>query len=192
MPSQAVRYLTPEEYLEIEREAEYKSEYLDGQMYAMAGASINHSRIISNISALLWMQHRGSGSSVFTTDLRLGIRASGLFTYPDVMVISGPVENPVSASDIVVNPKLIVEVLSNSTKNYDRGEKFRHYRSIPGFSEYLLVAQDSVRVELHVRRADGSWVFREFTTSGADIQLPSINCILNTNTIYEGVDFAAS
>jgi len=107
------------------------------------------------------------------------------------MVICGPVENPAGANDIGVNPKLIVEVLPNSTKNYDRGEKFRHYRSVPGSSEYLLVAQDSVRVEQHVLQADGSWVFRELTTPYADIRLTSIGCILNTNTIYEGVDFVA-
>ena len=192
MSSRALRHLTPEEYLEIERKAEHKSEYLDGQMYAMAGASINHSRIISNVSATLWTQLPGSECSVFTMDLRLSIRASGLFTYPDVMVICGPVETAAGGNDVVANPKLIVEVLSNSTKNYDRGEKFRHYRSIPGFSEYLLVAQDNPRVEQHVRQADGSWVFREFTTQGADILLPSIGCSLNTKTIYEGVDFAAN
>lgn len=190
MSSQAVRSLTPEEYLEIERTAEYKSEYLDGQMYAMAGASINHSQIVANIGSQLWNQLHGR-CRVFTTDLRLRIRASGLFTYPDVMVICGPVEKAEGANDMVANPKLIVEVLSNSTKNYDRGEKFRHYRAIHGFSEYLLVSQDSVLVEQHVRQPDDSWVFREFTTPGVDIQLPSVGCILNTNAIYEHVDFAA-
>lgn len=128
---------------------------------------------------------------MFLTDLRLCVSASGLFTYPDVMVICSPPENPGGAKDIVANPTLIVEVLSESTKNYDRGEKFRQYRTIPGFAEYLRVERDSILVEQHVRQPDGSWVSREFTSRGENVELSSIGCILNTNAIYEDVDFAA-
>jgi Uma2 family endonuclease len=189
MSSQQVPSLTPEQYLEIERKAEYKSEYLNGEMFAMAGAGVDHAQIIMNIGAQLWNQLRGSDCRVFTTDLRLRVSASGLYTYPDVMVLCGAPRHPAGARDIVENPKLIVEVLSDSTKNYDRGEKFLHYRSIPEFSEYLLVAQDSILVERHVRQADNSWVFRDFTTPNDRIELTSIGCLLNTDAIYEGVEF---
>jgi Uma2 family endonuclease len=132
---------------------QYKCEYLAGRMYARAGAN---AWIIANIGAQLWAKLRGRGCRAFTTDLRLSICASGSLTYSDVMVICGPVEKPAGANDIVVNPKLIIEVLSNSAKNYDRGEKFPHHRRIPGSSEYLLAVQDSVRVKRHVLQADGS------------------------------------
>ncbi len=192
MSSEAIPFLTPEQYLEIERKAEYKSEYLNGQMFAMAGASIRHAQLITNINANLWIQLRGRECFVFTTDLRLQIKASGLYTYPDLMVVCGQPRHPAGADDIIENPKLIVEVLSDSTKNYDRGEKFRHYRTIPEFSEYLIVAQDSVRVERHVRQADNSWLFRDFTMPAERIELSSIGCSLDTDAIYEGVATAPS
>jgi Uma2 family endonuclease len=187
--SQTISYLTPERYLEIERKADHRSEYIDGGMFAMAGASPNHSRIVTNSSAHLWNQLRGGPCEVFATDLRLFIKAVSVYTYPDIMVTCGPAEQVDRERDTVVNPRFIAEVLSDSTKNYDRGEKFRFYRTIPGFSEYLLLAQDSIRAEHHQRRPDGSWIFREFTSPDDQIELASIGCRLGLGALYERVVF---
>lgn len=182
MSSQTIPYLTPEQYLEIERQADHRSEYIDGGMFAMAGASPDHSRIVTNASAHLWNQLRGGPCEVFTTDLRLFIKAARVYTYPDIMVTCGPVDGD-GEQDLVTNPRFIAEVLSDSTKNYDRGEKFRFYRAIPGFSEYLLIAQDSIRAEHHQRRPDGSWIFREFTSPDDQIELESIGCRLGPGAL---------
>jgi len=189
MSSQTIPYLTPEQYLEIERKADHRSEYIDGGMFAMAGASPNHSRIVTNASAHLWNQLRGGHCEVFATDLRLFIKAVRVYTYPDIMVTCGPVGLDDGEQDIVTNPRFIAEVLSDSTKNYDRGEKFRFYRTIPGFSEYLLIAQDSIRAEHHERRPDGSWIFREFTSPDDQIEVESIGCRLVLGALYERVVF---
>jgi Uma2 family endonuclease len=187
--SQTIPSLTPEQYLEIERKADYKSEYIDGGMFAMAGASPNHSRIVTNTSAHLWNQLRGGPCEVFSTDLRLFIEVVRVYTYPDIMVMCDTAGHDHGERNTVVNPRFIAEVLSDSTKNYDRGEKFRFYRTIPGFSDYLLIAQDSIRAEHHQRRPDGSWIFREFTSPDAQIQLDSIQCRLGLGALYERVVF---
>jgi len=193
--SQTIPSLTPEQYLEIERKADYKSEYIDGGMFAMAGASPNHSRIVTNSILQLGPQLRGGPCEVFSTDLRLFIEAVRVYTYPDIMVMCDTAghgsdeQANFGKRDTVVNPRFIAEVLSDSTKNYDRGEKFRFYRKIPGFSDYLLIAQDSIRAEHHQRRPDGSWIFREFTSPEDQIELASIGCQLGLGALYERVVF---
>jgi Uma2 family endonuclease len=186
--SQTIAFISPEQYLEIEREAEHRSEYLNGGMFAMAGASRSHGRIVVNTTACLWHQLRGGPCEVAMTDLRLSIKAVNVYTYPDIMVTCGPA-GLADEQDIVTNPRFIAEVLSDSTKNYDRGEKFRFYRTIPGFSEYLLLAQDSIRAEHHQRQPDGSWIFREFTSPDRQIELASIECRLGLGALYERVVF---
>ncbi len=146
MSTQTVPLVTPEQYLEMERKAEYKSEYIDGGVFAMANASRNHARIVTNSILQLGPQLRGGPCEVVATDLRLFIKAVRVYTYPDVMVLCSSPGVAGGEEDIAVNPRFIAEVLSDSTKNYDQGEKFRFYRSIPGFSEYLLIAQDSISV----------------------------------------------
>jgi Uma2 family endonuclease len=184
--TQTTPLLTPEQYLEIERKADYKSEYIDGGMFAMAGASPNHARIVMNAGAQLWQQLRGGLCEVTTTDVRLFIKAVRVYTYPDIMVLCGAAAEE---EESATNPRFIAEVLSNSTKNYDRGEKFRFYRTIPGFSEYLLIAQDSIRAEHYQRRPDGAWILREFTSEDDQIQLDSIGCRLGLGALYERVVF---
>jgi Uma2 family endonuclease len=185
--TQTIPLLTPEQYLETERKADYKSEYIDGGIFAMAGASPNHARIVTNSILQLGLQLRGGPCEVFATDLRLFIKAVRVYTYPDIMVfcrVPG-----IEEEDIATNPRFIAEVLSDSTKNYDRGEKFRFYRTIPGFSEYLLIAQDSIRAEHYQRRSDGAWILREFTSEDDQIQLDSIECRLGLGALYERVVF---
>ena len=189
MSSLTIPSLTPERYLEIERKADHRSEYLNGGMFAMAGASPNHSRIVMNASVQLWPQLRGGSCEVFATDLRLFIKAVSVYTYPDIMVTCGPLEYIDEERDIATNPRFVAEVLSDSTKNYDRGERFRFYRTIPSFSEYLLIAQDSIRAEHHQRRSDGSWIFREFIAPDDQIELDSIQCRLGLGALYERVVF---
>ena len=189
MSTSPVSYLSPEQYLEIERAAEFRSEYLHGQMYAMSGGTLNHARIVANLVARLLEQLRGGPCELAANDLRLYIAREDVYTYPDIVVICGPVRFQDKHRDSIVDATVIVEVLSPSTGNYDRGEKFRFYRSLDSFSEYLLLAQDTQRAEHHVRQSDGSWLFREFTAPGDVIALRSVGCRLPLELLYERVTF---
>ena len=189
MATQGLPWITPGQYLEIERKADRKSEYIDGQMYAMAGVSRNHDRIVINVLVTLGPQLRGSSCEMTSADFRIQIPAFGIYTYPDVSVMCGPPQCTDEVRDTFTNPCLIVEVLSDSTKNYDRGEKFRYYRSLPSFVEYLLLAQDEMRAERHVRQPDGTWVMREFLAAADKIELLSIGCAVILGELYERVVF---
>jgi Uma2 family endonuclease len=182
-------YLTPEQYLEIEREAEFRSEYLRGQMHAMSGGTLNHARIVANVLSRLHEQLRGRPCEPAANDLRVYIARENVYTYPDIVVTCGPVQFQDARRDTIMDATAIVEVLSPSTRNYDRGEKFRFYRSLPSFSEYLLLAQNTIRAEHHQRQPDGSWLFREFTAPGDLVELKSIGCRLHAEPLYERVTF---
>jgi Uma2 family endonuclease len=157
--------LTEEQYLQIEREAEQKSEFHNGRMFAMSGGSPNHALLSSAIGALLYGRVP-AGCRVFSSDLRIKAAASRFYTYADCTVICGEIETFSDQKDVVLNPLLIVEVLSPSTEGYDRGKKFELYRTIESFREYLIVHQDRQHVEHYSKQDDGSWVLREH--SGAD------------------------
>lgn len=191
MSTQSVPFLTPEQYLEIERAAETRSEFLGGSMYAMAGSTFNHARIVTATTVALYTQLRGRECAAFSTDLRLFVRQHDLITYPDVFVTWGPVQLLDKRQDTVLDATVIVEVLSPSTKNYDRGEKFRFYRALPSFREYLLLAQDEIRAEHHVGQSDGSWLMREYSAPTDEIELKSIVCRLRLRDVYERVEFEA-
>ena len=190
MATQPVTYLTPEQYLEIERAAEFRSEYLNGEMFAMSGATARHNVIVNSLGRILYPQLKGRWQ-YYTTDLRLLIPATGLYTYPDLMVICGEVEFSGDRQDIVTNPSFIAEILSKSTADYDRGGKFVHYRSIPGLADYMIVAQDSVRVEHYTRQPDGSWVLREYSSLGDIVRLASVDAEVSLSSVYEDVEFAS-
>lgn len=147
-------YLTPQEYLELERSAEFKSEYHDGEVFAMAGASPRHTIIVANTTYVLVGALKKRACTVHNADLRIKVRASGLYTYPDVVVICDKPRFDDPREDTVLNPALIVEVLSPSTEAYDRGAKFRHYRSIGSLTDYLLISQDRALIEHYVRQPD--------------------------------------
>ena len=189
MASASVPYLTPEQYLEIERQAEFRSEYLHGEMFAMAGTSFNHNRIVRSTERALGRALDGRRCDVFFLDVKVHVPATGLYTYPDIVVTCGPIAALDKHQDTLTHPLVIVEVLSPSTRNYDRGEKFQHYRSIPSFREYLVLAQDEIRVEHHVRQPDGAWIFREHTALTDVVHLASIDCNLNISTLYADVEF---
>ncbi len=157
--------LTEEQYLKLERQADFKSEFHDGQMFAMSGGSLNHALISTRIATLLDRQML-EGCRTCNSDLRIKVASAGLYTYPDCSVICGEPQYFGGQKDVVLNPVLIVEVLSPSTEDYDRGKKFELYRTIESFREYLIVHQDRRHVEHYSKQDDGSWVLREHM--GAD------------------------
>ena len=151
MVSQPTHFYTPAEYLALEREADHKSEYLAGEIFALAGASEAHNTITLNFAAALHAQLRGRPCRVFANDLRVRVQASGLYTYPDVLALCGERRFEDAHRDTLLNPTLIGEVLSPSTEAYDRGKQFGHYRRLESLIDYLLIAQDEVRVEHYTR-----------------------------------------
>jgi Uma2 family endonuclease len=192
MATAANTFLTPEEYLQQERQAEFKSEYLRGSVYAMAGRSANHSLLIVNIAGELRQRLKTCPCKVFSSDLRLQVALSGLFTYPDVMVICGDPAFSDYRRDTVTNPVLVIEVLSDSTRNYDRGEKFQYYRTLASLIEYVTVAQDKIHVEQYTRQGTGQWLLTEYGDPSLTIALSSLAVELQLADIYEKVDFSGS
>jgi Uma2 family endonuclease len=186
MATRTHHYYTPEEYLALERAAEYKSEYLDGVIYAMAGASEPHNIIASNINRHLGNSFEDRPCLVYTSDMK--IRASDLYAYPDVVAVCGSREFADDKRDTLLNPTVIVEVLSPFTERYDREEKFDHYRQVPSLTDYVLVAQDQMRVEYFTRHPDG-WLITTLTTPDAMLNPPSLGCVLSLAAIYKNVDF---
>lgn len=190
MPLQPKAYITPEDYLAIERRAEHKSEYFNGEMFAMAGASERHVLIVTNVVAELLRQLKGRPDKAYASDLRVRISPTGLYTYPDIVVVCGQAQFADDQKDTLLNPTLIVEVLSESTKDYDRGEKFEQYRSLFSFNEYVLIAQDRYHVEHFVRQPDNRWLLAETNRREDALQLSSISCTLALAEIYDKVEMA--
>ena len=183
-------FITPEQYLEMERKAEFKSEYYAGQIFAMSGGSAPHSIISGNVLALLWMQLRERDCKAFNSDMKVKVSASGLFTYPDVSVVCGEVIYADKTRDMMENPSLIVEVLSPSTQGYDRGEKFAHYQRLTSLTDYLLVSQDVMRVEHFVRQGDDQWLLSTYREPDALIRCAPIGCDLRLSDVYQKVDIS--
>lgn len=179
---------TPEEYLALERSSETKHEYFNGEIFAMSGVSFRHVLIVTNLVTALWSQLRQSPCRVVSTDLRVKVDPSGLYTYPDVIVLCDAPEFGDDQKDTLLNPVLIIEVLSESTKDYDRGGKFEQYRTIEAFREYLLVAQDRTHVEHYIRQTDGSWVLHETNRLEDTIQLKSVPCSLSLSDVYDKIE----
>jgi|SRR5665213_1189478 len=190
MSSVPTTYLTPEEYLEQERKAETRSEYFQGEVFAMAGASWRHGRIVTNLIRELSVRFGEGPCNVYSTDLRLAVSPAGLYTYPDVMVVCGEEELLDQHDDTLLNPTLLIEVLSKSTKDYDRGQKFESYRRLSSLREYLTVAQEKIHIEQWMRQPDDRWVLREYSALGETIALPSIDVDLQLSDIYKKIDFS--
>ena len=191
MAANPVTKLTEQQYLEIERAAEAKHEFLDGQMYAMSGASMRHSTVGGNIFAELRSILRGGNCKAINSDLRVRV-SERLYTYPDVSVVCG---KPVLADehqDTLLNPIVIFEVLSPSTEKYDRGLKFQLYRTNESLREYILVSQDSFRVEQYVRQDATTWTLRDYASINGELRMDSIGASLPLHRIYEGVEFESS
>jgi Uma2 family endonuclease len=182
-------FMTTEEYLKFERQSQEKHEYLNGEVFAMAGASKNHLRIVASASAYLYTQLSDRPCDVFSSDIRVRISPTGLYTYPDIVVICEPPLFADDEEDTLLNPTVIIEVLSPSTEGYDRGKKFQHYRTLESLREYVLIAQDAMRIEHHALH-DGKWVLMtDAKEHEAAVQLSSINCTLALAKVYEKVQF---
>lgn len=184
------RSWTPEEYLAWERLQPGKHEYFQGAVSAMARVTLEHSLVLVGIASELGNALREGPCQVLLSNMRIKVRATGLYTYPDALVVCGKADLEDDARDTLLNPTVLVEVLSDSSEAYDRGKKFEQYRSIPSFTEYLLVAQDQVLIEHFSRQADDSWVLRE-ARAGGKIDLASIGCVLQVDQIYLKVFSAA-
>lgn len=186
------QYYTPEEYLELETVAEYKSEYIDGQIIPMAGGSVNHNRIALNLSANINISFRQQPFEVLIGDVRLWIPERRIYTYPDVMVIAGEPEYFQTRTDTVLNPILIVEVLSKGTKSYDRESKFDAYRTIPGFQEYLLIDQTRIHVEQFSKTGMKQWSFCEYDESDEAIAFTKVPFQISLADLYNKVQLEAN
>lgn len=190
MATQPLLRSTPEEYLSAERRAETKSEFHDGEILAMAGASYVHNLVVANLIRELGVQLKSRPCAVLPSDLRVWIEASRRYVYPDVTVVCGEPELTDTDPEALVNPTLLVEVLSDTTKNYDRGEKFEHYRTLGSFAEYVLLAQDRPHCEHYVLQPDKSWIFTEENQLDVSIPLTTIGCDLALREAYDRVSFS--
>ncbi len=185
------RYFTPEEYLALEEAAEHKSEYRDGVIIPMAGGTTNHNRISLNMSIELRLALKGLDYDVFMGDVRLWMTKKRIYTYPDVMVIPGKPEYFNNRQDIVMNPQVIIEVLSKSTKAYDRSDKFKLYQTIPTFQEYVLIDQSQVYVEHYCKLANKRWSYSQYDEEDAALVFSSFQVEVPLADLYEKVDFEA-
>ena len=192
MASQPRTFLTPEQYLAIERAAEFKSEYYAGEMFAMSGAREAHNLIQGNLYVELRRQLRQRACRFYTSDMRVRVNASGLYTYPDATALCGEPLFLDDVRDTLLNPHLIVEILSPSTEAYDRGRKFGHYRTVESLREYLLISAERVSAELFIRQADGRWLLSAATQMEEVLDLQSIGCRIALADLYEDVDLTAA
>lgn len=182
-------FFTPDEYLQLEEKSEDKHEYFQGEIFAMAGGSYNHNMIAGNFYAALHHFTASRPCTAFTSDMRLWIPQKQLYTYPDAMMVCGEPKFMQGRTDTITNPLLIVEVLSKSTQEYDRGLKFEAYRTIPSLQDYLMLDQDRVHLECFHKLADDRWVLTEIYTSEALIQLESHNFMVPVTDLYQRVDW---
>ena len=181
--------MTSEQYLAQEREAEFRSEFYLGETFAMAGASRPHNLIAGNIFATIHGQIATRDCEVYQGDMRVKISETGLYVYPDVVVACEQLEFEDAQLDTLLNPRLVVEVLSKSTESYDRGTKWRHYQSLPSLREYVLVSQSNALVELFRRTADEQWLYAAYHEPSQPIVLDSVDCQLQLDQIYAKVTF---
>jgi Uma2 family endonuclease len=186
----AEKLYTEEEYLALERAADHKSEYINGRIYAMAGATEPHNLAAGNTYGEFRNQFRGRPCRPYTNDMRVRVSETGLYTYPDVVAVCGEPEFLDEKRDTLLNPTVLVEVLSPSTEAYDRGDKFAHYRRLRSVQEVLLVAQDRVLIEHYVRQGE-KWLLTEYNSLGAVIPLESVGVSLRVAEVYDRVEFPA-
>lgn len=182
------RLITPEEYLAFERASEIKHEYDNGRVFALAGASERHNLIVANLIATIHPQLRGGPCRVYPSDMRLHVVASGLYAYPDVTVVCGRSELEDEHLDTLLNPMVLIEVLSPSTERYDRGRKAAFYRTLDSLREYLFVSQDQPRIERYTRTAERQWTLAEAVGREDEIALESISCTLSLAEVFAGVE----
>jgi len=189
MSAQPQPHLTPEQYLELDRASEFRNEYYNGRMWAMSGGSYRHAAIIASLSRALGNALDGRPCGVTSSDVRISVTADGLYTYPDIVVVCGEPKFVDGRSDTLLNPALVIEVLSPSTEAYDRGFKFAQYRRVEALEEYALVSQTEPRVEVFRRQPGGHWLLSEFVGLEAVCVFDSVNASVPLAKIYDKVSF---
>jgi Uma2 family endonuclease len=188
-PAVKYNYVSQEAYLEAEREALEKHEYYKGEVFAMSGASKEHNRIFTNFFGELSYKLKGKGCLPYGSDLRIHIPKNTLYTYPDISIICGEMELTDDKFDTATNPSVIIELLSNSTRNYDKGEKFTLYRDIISLQEYILIDTEKIHVEKHIRHADNSWQLTDYKSLENSFTISTIQLSFMLKDIYEGISF---
>ncbi len=183
------RHYTPEEYLALEETAEFKSEYHDGEIIPMTGGTTNHNQIAGNFYAYCKLAMKRQNYQIFIGDVRLGLPRFRRYVYPDVMIIEGKPVYDGSGQTTVTNPLVIIEVLSKSTRNYDKGDKFYFYRSIPEFREYILIDQERYHVEQYAKTAENKWLLTEYDGQEAVLAMTAVSLEIPLVDLYEGVEF---
>ena len=182
-------HFTVEQYLELELKAEYQSEYFDGEIYAMSGGSPTHSFIIANSVQAIGNQLADRACRVATQSLKVWAKEENSFMYPDIMVICGPITLAPNTKDAIINPMVVFEVLSPSTSAFDRGGKFRKYKSLPSLKEYVLIEQDEPEIDVFERLPNGDWNLRSYSGLETEIQLNSLGLSVPMKAIYAKIDF---
>lgn len=185
------KLITPEQYLVQERAAAFKSEFLRGEVFSMAGGSPNHSLIAANFVGACWQSLKGKPCKVFNSDLRVKVNASGLYTYPDASIVCGELQFDDAQKDTLTNPTVLIEVLSESTEKYDRGAKSGHYRQIAALQEIVLISQDEPLVERFTRQANGGWLLIESRELSDEVHLQSVGISITLSELYRDVAFEA-
>ncbi len=188
MSTQPKTFLTPEQYLAIERAAETKSEYWKGEMFAMSGARLAHNVINVNLTLQLGLQLSSSPCQNLANDMRVRT-FSKLYAYPDAVVVCGEPQFADGELDTLLNPGVIVEILSPSTERYDRGHKFEQYRTMESLREYLILASDRIHAELFVKQPNGQWTLSEWSTPDDVVRLETCDCVLKLVDLYEKIEF---
>jgi Uma2 family endonuclease len=181
--------LSPEQYLDQERRAEFKSEYYRGEVFAMAGASFEHTLIKDNLAREAGNQLKNGACRVLTSDIRVRVHATGLYTYPDIVVVCDPPQFEDKHFDTLLNPSIIIQVLSDSTEKYDRGDKFREFRQIPSLKEYVLVSQNCALIERYVRQSNDDWLLTTFDDLSDAFEFASVAVRIALSEVYRGVSF---
>lgn len=188
------RKLTEEQYLAIEAEAEIRSEFYDGEMFAMAGANFAHNRIKENLSTEIGIRLKGGSCQSFSSEMRVKVKATGLYTYPDIIIVCGEPEfERLSGVDTLLNPRVIIEIASKSTEGYDRGPKFKQYKRLATVKEYHIVSSDRISVDRFVRQANGKWLLSTFDKPTGKMILETVPGVrIPLADVYRGVEFPES
>jgi len=187
MTSQAIEKLTAKKYLSMERLADIKSEFYQGEIFAMAGASRKHNQITSNLIRILGNQTENNPCSVYSSDMKVKIEALDKYTYPDIVISCDKEVFEDESEDVLLTPLVIIEVLSESTEAYDRGDKFFHYQKIKSLSEYILVSQKNCLWEHYIKQAEGEWIYHEFHQLDNIVNFKTIDCFVSLSDVYSKV-----
>jgi Uma2 family endonuclease len=180
------------DYLESEKKSLEKHEYYQGEIFAMASASIPHNKVVANALVNIGSYLNNKKCQIFPSDLKIHVKANSLFTYPDLSIVCGKVETLENHKDIVINPAVLIEVLSATTQDYDRGGKFKLYRDIPSIKEYILISGLEVLVEKYNKQADGTWILHEYKIENDSFTIASINMPVEMKSLYRNVEFEAA